>query len=324
MTNNDDTPVTDFDHVDVGKKNWVWHYTSAHVLPLVVETHSLWLTNVQNLNDSTEVALGHRRMRRVLRSLPHWHPDDPWSSDDIDRLKEFQGEVDGIGFDGSAFVLSCSRRGDDNAQWQRYAGWDGFAIALPEGVHLPVLGQEPPVRPPGYFEEFPLRWLPLAYKKRDQAATAQRGWGRVLGQLREQDSAPRDFEYGSFFRDRAVSEYVEAVAAIKSKGYESEREVRYVVKYPDNPDAVFTRKSNFQDQTDATFVKVTGLKGDTLHLAGQEAQYYQQDPATLPIMAIRCGPHVDFKATEASLRRLLDGQGYGAVSILESKSTQRR
>lgn len=310
--------------VALDKQNWVWHYTQKDTLPLILDSHTIWLTSVQNLNDSAEVVLGQRRMKRVLRTFRHYHPDDPWSSEDIERLKEFRRDTEGIGFDGSAFVLSCSKRGDDNAQWDRYAKWDGFAIALPEGVHMPVLGEDPPTPPAGYIEEFPLRWVDLAYKKRDQVRVAEAGWGRVMGQLRQEDSAPRDWDYGDFFHDRAISEFVEAVAAIKSKGYESEREVRYVVKYPDNPSSVYTRRSSFEGQTDAKYVKITGLDGDRFREVGHDSTYHQKSASRLPIVAVRCGPHQDFKVAERALRPLLDGAGYTDVKILKSKSTQRK
>lgn len=313
----------DYDHVSTQKENWVWHYTTRQSLPLIVSSHTFRLTSVRSLNDDAEIKLGHRRMRKTLNSLPHWHPDDPWSTDEIERLKNFRSEVEGAGFNGSAFVLSCSRRGDDNAQWQRYAGWDGFAIALPQGVHMPVIGKEPLARTPGYLEEFPLRWLPLAYKKRDQVAVAEKGWGRVSAQFLEQDNAPSEWDYGNFFYDRAVSEYVEAVAAIKSKGYESEREIRYAVKYPDDPAAVHVRSVGNQGAT-AEYISVTGLSGDRFHSVEQEAQFYQGSPAPLPILAIRVGPHAHYPSYGPATRKLLDDNGYADVRVLRSKSTQRR
>ena len=144
--------------VSTEQKTLVWHYTRHHTLELILGSHTLQISNAADMNDSAELRLGEKIMRKELKRLPHGWMDDPFDDQDIERLRDFHFEYSGISFRGSAYVLSASRRGDDNAQWDRYADWDGFAIGLPCGVMIPVLGQPAMSPTRDYVEEFPFRW----------------------------------------------------------------------------------------------------------------------------------------------------------------------
>ncbi len=219
-------------------------------------------------------------------------------------------------------MICFTPAGDDTPQWQKYALADGFAIAVPEGVRFPVVGAEPApgARRYGYIEEFPFRWIPLLYKKNAQIAAAQEGLGRLMRERDEADYVAAVHDdmpaLASIFRDRAVTEYVDAVASVKHKAFRSERETRYVVSRPSNPAAVHPTPP------DREHVVVTGAASDPFDVGWDmhDPDFYQGSPSLLPIREIRIGPGNDFAATEPWLRALLDSQGYWAVSIRQSGS----
>ncbi len=127
-------------------------------------------------------------------------------------------------YTGSEFVLSFSKRGDDNSRWDRYAGRDGFAIGIPVNVYLPVLGVEPETTErSSYFEEVPLRWTSMSYRPREQEAEALRALYSAHEEPTPNPHPDRDVELSGWFWDQATSTYVGAVASMKNRGFQSER-----------------------------------------------------------------------------------------------------
>lgn len=306
----------------------VWHYTKHDIIESIIANHSLWAGGIDGLNDPTELHTGVRRVKQAFKKLKReWDYQDDTSPDiDFDEIKNTLDSAAIEVFDGSAFVICTSAAGDDTSQWQKYGfasgqGY-GFSIAMPEGVRLPVLGAEsaPDLRRFGYIEEYPLRWIPLLYSKKDQIAAAMAG---LLGLIRESDEAATvaarrgdESAFASLFRDRAVSNYVDAVAAVKNKKFKPEREVRYAIARPSNNSAVHTAPNG------KLYVKVTGAKDNPFDLSWRkhDPEYYQAAPSRLPIREICIGPGYDFSSKEPWLRGLLDSNGYAEVVIRRSKS----
>lgn len=306
----------------------VWHYTKHDIIESIITNHTLWAGGIDGLNDPTELHTGVRRVMQAFKKLKReWDYHDD-TSPDID-FAEIKGVLESAAievFDGSAFVICTTPAGDDVSQWQKYGlatgqGY-GFSIAMPEGVRLPVLGEEPApgLRRFGYIEEYPFRWIPLLYGKKDQIAAAEAG---LLGLIRANDEAATvaarkgdESAFASLFRDRAVSNYVDAVAAVKNKKFKPEREVRYAITRPSNDAAVHDTPNGKQ------YVKVTGANDDPFDLNWRQhdPEYYQAAPSRLPIREICIGPGYDFASKEPWLRGLLDSNGYADVLIRRSKS----
>ena len=305
----------------------VWHYTKHDVLEKIVASHELWAADIAGLNDATELELGNKRVRQAFRFMKKgWDYHDD-TAPEID-FKELRRSLEGAGGDlyhGSAFVTCFSPEPDDTEQWQKYAGANGFAVAMPRDVYLPVVGTEVPIssRWP-YIEEFPFRWLDLVYNKPEQLELATRAiWDIHHG---EEEGAYVDARhdagdnFGSISRDRGSSRYVDAVASIKNTHFFREREVRYAVTRPDNASAIHPNPVGPH-----THVRITGAKSDPFSTEWykHDTSYYQAAPSNLPIMKIRVGPGNDFAAEQARLRPLLDANGYSGVQLVRSKSPFR-
>lgn len=305
----------------------VWHYTKHDVIEKIITNHELWAADVAGLNDATELKLGNKRVKQAFKAMKKgWDYYDN-TAPDID-FKELKESLEGAGGDlyhGSAFVTCFSPEPDDTEQWQKYAGANGFAVAIPRDVYLPVVGTELPIPSRGpYIEEFPFRWLDLVYTKPEQLELATRAiWEIHHG---EDEGAYVDARhdvgdnFGSIFRDRGSSGYVDAVASIKNRHFFREREVRYAVTKPDNPAAIHPNPVGT-----FTHVRITGAESDPFNTDWykHDPSYYQETPSNLPIVKIRVGPGNDFALEEARLRPLLDANGYSAVKLIRSKSPLR-
>lgn len=303
----------------------VWHYTEHGTLEKILTTHVLRASDVRSMNDRKELHQGIKRVRQAFKKLKRdWDYRDGGPEVEFDELKEELDIAAAHSFDGSAFVTSFSRDKDSTDQWKAYAKPDGFAIGIPRDVRLPVLGVEPGTQPLGqYIEETPLRWISLRYRKADQIAQAEEGLGRLMSELGEAayvSAKHDDMDFGSIFRDRAKSVYVDSVAAIKHKAFKSEREVRYAVTRPTDPAAI-----KVDPRTGREYIELTGGLPDPFDREWEpnEPEYYQSTPARLPIRAICVGPGNPFPHTDTEVERWLSSAGYSGVDIINSKSPLR-
>ncbi|WP_374975031.1 hypothetical protein ACEYYH_14380 [Microbacterium trichothecenolyticum] len=136
----------------------VWHYTKQDVVEKIITNHELWAADVAGLNDATELNLGNKRVKQAFKAMRKgWDYYDTTAPEiDFKELKESLEGASGDLYHGSAFVTCFSPEPDDTEQWQKYALATGFAVAIPRGVHLPVVGTHLALPPRGpYIEEFP-------------------------------------------------------------------------------------------------------------------------------------------------------------------------
>ena len=305
----------------------VWHYTKHDVVEKIITNHELWSADVAGLNDATELKLGNKRVRQAFKKMKQgWDYHDSVSPEiDFRELKESLESAGKDLYHGSAFVTCFSPASDDTEQWQKYALADGFAVGIPKGVYLPVVGaQSGALSRETYIEESPFRWLNLIYDKKTQLEAATRAiWEIADGENEGKNvDARHDVgeDFGSIFRDRGSSGYVDAVASIKNRHFFREREVRYAVSRPENSAAIHPNPVGTH-----AHLRVTGAKADPFSTDWQQhnPEYYQETPSNLPIVSIRVGPRNNFASERARLLTLLDANGYSSVDILESKSPLR-
>lgn len=318
---------------DPDTERLVWHYTRPPALESILQNHVLWATDYRALNDRDELRIGARRLREAFKELQNeeaWlDPSEPRT--DLGRLREALEDVAGAEHDGNAFVTSFSERGDSTDQWKSYAGAAGFAIGVPDGVRLPIVGTDSAGAGYGrYVEETPLRWVALNYGRKQQLAAAKRGLFEVLAEANNADhyrDVDDEIDVSSIFENRAASVYVDAVASAKNKGFKSERERRYVVARPRAASAIRSRKrpSKAGGTEVVEYVEITGAVEERFDRRWdrRDAPFYQAAPSVLPIRQVRMGPGNDPARTKAWLRDLLDLNGYNDVRIRKSKSTFR-
>ncbi|MHA7303523.1 hypothetical protein [Pseudarthrobacter sp. MDT1-22] len=308
----------------------VWHYTSAEVFESVIRNDVIWATDVGYLNDTDEIKLGIKKFKKQLRKEGRAKSDvflSPKEQDaalDLEPVRELLEEWEHYPFQGSAFSVSFSRYGDDNSQWDRYAGQGtGVAIGIRQGSHMPILGDEGSAGS-GYgpIEDVPFHWTKMRYERSRQVQAIHSSVGEMLSGMERNPHPDVDVDMSGLIRDQALSEYARGVASIKNRGFRAEHEIRYVISRPSNPDVVHTRPHAKSGLGDVPFLKITGAaEGADLEDDPRWLPQYQETPLTLPIAKVRLGPkhHGSIEETLMTLER----GGYRAVPVVKSRSTLR-
>lgn len=106
----------------------LWHYTTPEGLTGIIESNSLWATDVFYLNDSTEIMHGINIACEIIK--------DKISSlggDEKKRLERFDTDLSFIGPDHKrpVYVCSLSKTENELSQWRAYCRGGGFSIGFP-------------------------------------------------------------------------------------------------------------------------------------------------------------------------------------------------
>jgi hypothetical protein len=124
----------------------LWHYTSGDALIKIIESRSVWLTQISCLNDYSEMRYSIALLRQAFqtrRANTTPSPDEQYLYERIDA-----GLAVDVVPSSEWFVFCLSERADDLSQWRAYAGGEGgYSIgfysqplltygALPDGHFL--------------------------------------------------------------------------------------------------------------------------------------------------------------------------------------------
>lgn len=111
--------------------DFLYHYTTPDGLIGIVESRTLWATDVFYLNDSEEFALGIQIARDYMKDLKERANSEPT----VGRLEWLLSEFKGIGplRKRTVYVSSLSVKDDQLSQWRAYCRGGGFAIGFKVG-----------------------------------------------------------------------------------------------------------------------------------------------------------------------------------------------
>lgn len=109
--------------MDGAPEGLVYHYTTQAGLMGILDSKTLWASNLRHLNDRREFTFAMSVAERVLAGL------------DTDRyptlIDYLMGQIRREGFDDTrTFVASFSERPDQLSQWRSYGGGGGFCLAF--------------------------------------------------------------------------------------------------------------------------------------------------------------------------------------------------
>jgi Protein of unknown function (DUF2971) len=121
---------------------WVWHYTRPESLIKMVESGTIFATQVSCLNDSSEVIYASRLLRRALEGLLESISLEPATKAFAVRfVQALEENVETPNHAHNMFFVSCfSQLEDDLGQWRSYAGGEN-GVAL--GFRLRMLIDNP-------------------------------------------------------------------------------------------------------------------------------------------------------------------------------------
>jgi hypothetical protein len=111
----------------------VWHYTTGEGLIGIIESGSIYATQIACLNDNTEMRYSSSLLRKELLEARKAIPGGDRLANFVNNFINFLDDDDktpnsaDLGF----YVCSFSRKGDDLAQWRAYGGGEnGYAIGI--------------------------------------------------------------------------------------------------------------------------------------------------------------------------------------------------
>jgi hypothetical protein len=113
----------------------VWHYTTGRGLLGIIESGTIFATQVACLNDSTEIRYAMKLYRDALTDLQQANATDTDANRFLTELLAWSSDDPALPIHGSSrfFVACFSRLEDDLNQWRAYSepgGENGYAIAF--------------------------------------------------------------------------------------------------------------------------------------------------------------------------------------------------
>jgi Protein of unknown function (DUF2971) len=111
----------------------VWHYTSGPGLISIIESGTIFATQVSCLNDATEIRYAASKLREMLSGMLPSMSDGQSSTEFtkrfIELLEDDESAPNSVGL--PYFVTCFSAQEDDLSQWRSYAGGEnGYAIGI--------------------------------------------------------------------------------------------------------------------------------------------------------------------------------------------------
>jgi hypothetical protein len=116
--------------IEFNDQEIIWHYTSGDALLGIVETGTLYATQVSCLNDSTEIRYAARLVRDAFMNV---RSDTEEESRFLERIVKATVEEPAAPTNlPSAWFVTCfSKEKHDLSQWRAYSGGEnGYAIAF--------------------------------------------------------------------------------------------------------------------------------------------------------------------------------------------------
>jgi hypothetical protein len=284
------------DSPDATEPPVIYHYTNPAGLIGILSEGELWATDVQYLNDSSELLHAEKLHKQVLKELIAEAPAGslqktlamkarerpPWHS----RLQTY-------------VVCFCA---DDDllTQWKTYGAWgSGFSIgfdrielekALPSLVSSKDIIDGPNVSLNG-----------IVYSEEEQRESLRLSFNRYISRLPAEPSPSEIDEFATDAGDAARS-----ASRFKHPAFGPEKEWRIVISsHPFSagaPEPLFFRPSS---RTVVPYVKTS-----------------RQQNGRLPIASITVGPTLDQRLSVQSVTQLLEAKGYfneGSVQVTYSE-----
>jgi hypothetical protein len=284
--------VFDFNGEDI-----VWHYTNGPGLLGIIQTSTLYATQVSCLNDTTETKYATDIYKHVVVKLIEEHHDDVQAVEFLNDVLEFvKEEPDSPTHGTSKFFVTCFSHDDDElTQWDRYTKPNGYAI----GFYARGLYREPNSQ-----------LYRVVYDRDKQIEAARKIAMATLDFYREGLTDTRmenPAEWARVFFN-AWDEWVYKLAPLaKDHKWHSENEFRIVheLKASEFPEVRFNQKAQMLAR----------------YLPLKTPSWVKRRAGLLPIAKVKVGPGNHKAFTKVSVRLLLEQMGYWDVPVETTECT---
>lgn len=161
----------------------IYHYTTAAGLHGIIESKSVWATDVWFMNDTAEATFGWQRIEQFLKSKT---PGSDAEKEALDRALNAMDSVKGIIGEDNSYITCFSKHGDSLSQWRAYGDGGGFSLGFSRSA-LARLGTSPLAEPQFRLKDVAYgsaqqdRLLESEYHENVTARLANRGEPNVVG-----------------------------------------------------------------------------------------------------------------------------------------------
>jgi hypothetical protein len=284
---------------DHGFQPALYHYSTAEGARGILDSETIWASDVRFLNDSSEWKYALALAREVLTNLPAIpHPDWQDLTEELDQLSRM-----------TSYVACFSRADDQLSQWRAYSG-QGYALGF-DFTYLASLSEHLPLT---------VILAPVLYDLDRQREAMRRLLTEVL------PANPEDTEAdGLRYRHLLLGALSIAAAFFKNPAFAHEDEWRLAVRPPDDP------------QKDPMPLQFRTLRGAVVpyrivKLARIPIKYDESmDPgirALLPdyrtrLLEVVVGPGPDQDIAELGMKTLLTARQFGEAKVRVSTTPFR-
>lgn len=272
----------------------LWHYTNGNALISILDSMSIYSTQLSCLNDASELRYGSKLYRDALEAMRAEYSGDDMGSRLLDGALEYFKEDEGAPFQTAVphFIAAFSEERDDLSQWRAYGGGEnGYAIAFRAGDIW------------GCVNSIVAR---VVYDQAIHRAAARKSVAGMIEFFLDgvRKYSPADpAEFGRQFFEAWDSAITTLAPMIKDPGFSKERECRIIKGFAidDMPSLKFLQKNNLMSR----------------HLPLQPPLKNGDIPYRLPIIEVMVGPCRNPHVSKVSVDTLLRQKGYpsGLVSV---------
>jgi hypothetical protein len=282
---------------EFGRDDIVWHYTNGAGFLGILQSSTLFASQVSCLNDTTETKYATDLYKKAVAELIQERNEDQDAIGFLNKVLDYvKEEPDSPTHGTSKFFVTCfSGDEDELTQWDRYAKPNGYAI----GFYVR-----------GLWREASSQIYRVTYDPQKQLAAAKKIATATLDFYREGligDRLDDPEEWGKLFF-AAWDEWVYKLAPLaKDKKWQSENEFRLVheLKVSEFPNVRFAQKPKMM----------------TRYLALDTPAWVKRRAHLLPIAKVWIGPGNHAAFSKISVQLLLEQMGYTAVPVKTTKCT---
>lgn len=265
----------------------VWHYTSGPSLLSILDSGTLYSTQVSCLNDATEIAYSAEKLRSALTELlPGLAPGSPAALFAARYVELLRHNPDSPSHAPIEYFVSCfSSLFDDLGQWRTYAGGEGgyalgFRVGSLVGIDYSLVAK-------------------VNYDPGDHETLAKEAAAATLKFYGEGPAGDLDWD-NKFLAtwDKSLS-YLSPL--FKDPGFAQEQEIRIVHELQES------------EYTQQKFLQKRSLLSRHLPLT------FPISGPRLPLKEIMIGPCRHRRITQVTIGTILKARGYPEIPVTFSK-----
>ncbi|SFS88453.1 DUF2971 domain-containing protein [Sphingobacterium wenxiniae] len=278
----------------------IYHYTSLHSFISIIESQSLYCTNLNFLNDKKEYKFGIEQIKSVLEKFKQ----EGFSQNIVEK---FEKHIDKI-VNSERFVTCFSKSGDMLSQWRAYANQGkGISIGFDSSKLSRSLYQSVKATHVEYDEKYQLQVI-------EELIRVSIAFFEERKDLIEWE----DYGYEWMITTAVIGFLGEIISSYKSASFKEEKEYRFEYSVPNNE--FYGEEEPIHFRTSETAI-IPFIILETEHKR-YERTWIDKDypkPQTvidkLPIKEIIVGPSLDFELIKLGINQLLKKYNYEGVEI---------